>query len=107
MNLSKYKLIGWDGKKIKQLILYDNFEILLLDIELIEDPPESGRRNLLATNKVGDIMWVADLPDEQKFFGFYNEIKLDGINLKAWCGSFFCEINPNTGQILKVEFVRF
>lgn len=106
MKLKEYLLPGWNGKNIEKEIAINNIIIKLLGINLSIDPPEEGRRNLVAVDEYDNIIWIANLPSEQKIYGFYGQIVYENGILKAWCGSFYCEIDPNDGKILAEEFVK-
>ncbi|PRD46134.1 hypothetical protein [Sphingobacterium haloxyli] len=104
MKLSEYALKNWNGRNIITTISFKEIKILLLDVnqnmitwELL--------KNLLAIDSNGNIVWIADLPDSE-MFGYYLEIKLNENQLLAWIGGTLCTIDPNTGELLKQQFVK-
>ena len=106
MKFSDYKVEGWNGS-VKNTLSFPGFKVLLLELELLENPPKEGRRNLLAVDEHAEIIWIADLPSERILYGFFDVIKeRDEKMFLAWCGSFYCEIEAKTGKILHVEFVK-
>src|SRR5216683_2210029 len=90
---------------IKKIISFQNYIVVLFNIDG-KNVPDQGIKNLICFDNSGKLKWVADLPNEQLEFGFYSHIELEKDKLLAWCGSFYCEIDSNTGRILKEQFVR-
>jgi hypothetical protein len=106
MKLQDYKLTDWDNEEIEQEIKWNDIKIILLKLKFIDNPPVEGSRNLLAIDKEGNIVWIAKIPKMHGIYGSYGQIELSSNILLAWCGSIYCEIDPQTGKILKEQFVK-
>lgn len=105
MKLDDYKLLGWKEKRITRQKKLKDKVILLLSLDRTVDPPEEGRKNLLAIDSEDNIIWIADLPT--KFYDSYYEMKFDNGTIYARSSnSFISEIHPETGKILKKYMVK-
>lgn len=101
MNLIDYKkdLPCWTGKFRRKKQLEDK-RILLLSTKGM--PPEEGERNLIAIDKDENILWIAELPDKDRLYDSYFNMKYkDGI-IQAESSSHYVDIDAETGKILKV-----
>lgn len=105
-NYLEYKFQDWLFPKIEKQIVVGDLTILLLKVDWTKMPPENGRRNLIATNKKGEIVWVAQLPNSYPIYGAFHHIELKDKLLEATCGSFLCEIVPETGKIISETFTK-
>lgn len=103
MKLQEYNLPNWKEGKIRRQKKLQDKRILLLSTSGI--PPREGERNLLAVNKVDEILWIAELPTE--VYDSYTEMKfVDGFIRAESSNSFVSEIDPDTGKILKKYMVK-
>jgi hypothetical protein len=105
MKLNEYSLKDWDGKSITKMIEIKSLRVILLELDLTVMPPRKGRLNLIATNHENNIVWIAKLPGNE-IYASYDDIKYDNGILNAWCGSYLCEIDPNSGSILSEKFIK-
>jgi hypothetical protein len=104
MKLKDYK---WDvsfKNTVRGSIKLGDVTIILLDDDKVT-PRIEGYKNLLAVDKLDNVVWVADLP-EGSMFSSYWTIKIDNNGLFALCGSFLCEIDIKTGKVLNAKFVK-
>lgn len=104
MKLSEYALKNWNGRDVITTISFNDISILLLGVNQNTVTWEL-LKNLVAIDSNRNIVWIADLPDSE-IFGYYLEIKLNEDQLLAWIGSTLCTIDPNTGELLKQQFVK-
>ena len=101
-----YSLINWDKPQVDKKIILSNGKILLLKLVSSSSTPESGSKNLICIDSAEEIKWIAELPKMYPKYGLYQDVELENGLLKAWCGSIYCEIDLETGKILKEEFVK-
>lgn len=104
MKLSEYKLKNWNARSVTTTLFFKDIKIVLLDInkniatfELL--------KNLLAIDSDNNILWIADVPDNE-MYGYYLHIEIKNDLLIALMGSTLCTIDPDTGNLLKQQFVK-
>jgi hypothetical protein len=104
MKLDEYKMGDISNNTIRQYIDLNGLKIILLDDSHIP-PTEEGCKNLLAIDKLNNIVWIAELPAGSLFASYWTiEIKNNG--LSALSGSFRCTIDTETGKIINQQFVK-
>ncbi len=106
MKLNNYKINNWDSQSIFKTLIFKESKILILDINETILPTRDGDKNLLSVNFEQDILWVANLPQNEPIYARYDDIKLVDDLLYAWCGSYLCRIDPNNGIILNETFIK-
>lgn len=105
-NYLEYKFPDWIFPLVEKQIVIGEITILLLKIDWTKMPHESGRKNLIATNKNGEIIWIAKIPKSYPMFGSYHYIEHKDKLLEAICGSTLCKISPETGTIISEIFIK-
>ena len=104
MKIEEYNVDNLSIKKLAQLIDLGEIRIMLLDTRGLP-PLDEGRKNLLAVDKLDNIIWVADLPPGYLFASYWT-IEIIDNELYALCGSFLCQIDIKTGKIISERFVK-
>jgi hypothetical protein len=104
MKLEQYQTINLFSSKLVDSVDLENIRIVLLKDEKNVLGRE-GRKNLLATDKTNNVLWIADLPSDIPFSS-YQTIELKNHELYALSGSFLCKIDPKTGVIIDSKFVK-
>ena len=104
MKLEDYKLNGLGPPPIIQSLSIGEDKIILLDSKNLP-PCKQGYRNLLAIDKFENVLWIADLPDNNLYFSYWN-VKIDEGQLYALAGSFLCRLDQKNGKVLGWQFVK-
>jgi hypothetical protein len=106
MKLAELNLAEWD-KSFKSVADLGDFEVLQLNLAKITGLNVAGRQNLVAIDKGNNIKWVAELPEGNYGYGYFNSFSYKGRKLKGWYGgSIFIEIDIQTGKIVKEDGVN-
>jgi len=102
MKLAEYKLDYWDGESIKESITIRDITVVLLRLTqpIRNSEPQ---RNLIATDRLSNILWIADLPDNES--QCYGTLELKENKIYGYAGSELCEIDDKTGKILSKQFL--
>jgi hypothetical protein len=101
MNYSNYIISNWEGK-IHSEIQIGTIQIRLLKLNYDALLPREGVKNLIAVDSAEEILWIAELPEDVGIR--YDLIEYSGNKLKAWAGSLYCEVDIESGKILKQQF---
>jgi hypothetical protein len=104
MKLEEYKWGNSSKNTVRESIDLADIKIVLLDHNNVI-PRLEGYKNLLATDKLNNIIWIADLP-EGSMYASYWSIQIDNNELYALSGSFLCKIDLKTGKVLSIQFVK-
>jgi hypothetical protein len=75
--------------------------IILLDPDTSE---KAAFKNLFCAEQNGRLAWTAELPQTHDAFVDI-EMRSDGLHAQSWSG-FDVTLNPETGQIIRQEFVK-
>jgi hypothetical protein len=106
MKLTELNLAEWDKSFITVARMGD-FEILQLNLAKVTGIDVKGRQNLVAVDKGENIKWVAELPEGNYSYGYFNSFSYKGGKLRGWYGgSIFIEIDVQTGKIVKENKVN-
>lgn len=97
---------------IREAFALDNEIIVLLDPNAyLNDPSYSKERrrgknalrNLLALTTDGEMLWEAEFPEQ---VDYYYEVSCRSPLTALTFSSFRCEIDPKTGRIVRMEFLK-
>ncbi len=104
MKLQELEIPAWTGKH-KTVVNFKDFQVIELDLD-VKKIGESGCSNLLAKDNDDNIIWFAERPIG-RVYGWFNNFEYVHSALKGWYGgSILLEIDPETGRILKQQFVK-
>lgn len=106
MKLQNYNLKHWNNHAITKSVEFEDKRVLLLEIENTKFPERDGHRNLIATDKDENILWIAELPINEHLYSYYNDLYIEDGLIMALSGSFQCKINASDGQIIDERFVK-
>ena len=97
---------------IREAFDLDNKIIVLLDPNAYLNVPSYGKerrrgknalRNLLAVTADGEMLWEAEFPEQ---VDYYYEVSSRSPLTALTFSSFRCEIDPRTGRIVRMEFLK-
>ena len=106
MKLCDYNLRGWHYKQIKSQINFADKSILLLKVDLSGLGYKGLLKNLLAIDPDENIIWIAQIPKGFTLSYLYDAMLYEDKKLMVWRGDLYCEIDPESGQILKELEIR-
>jgi hypothetical protein len=106
MKLAELQLTEWDQTS-KSIANLGTFEVLQLNLAKVTGIDVKGRQNLVAVNSDGEVKWVAELPEGNFNYGYFNNFTYKGKKLKGWYGgSIYVEVDVETGKIVKENKVN-
>lgn len=106
MKLNDYKLKHLMSNSVLKSIDFGEIRVVLLNVHVKEFVPIEGIKNLLAIDPLQNIVWIADLPSNNRMYSAYQDIEKKGEELLAWSGSFLCTLDIKSGVITDERFVK-
>ena len=89
---------------IKEAFLINDMVIVLFDPDA--NLGSQGQfKNLISINRMGDIVWIAEMPTDNNTDVYYKISKKKPLTVYSFC-SFECEINIKNGKIIRKDFFK-